>query len=283
MQDDNRHSRTQPGRSRFRAGESSLSYSAHISDDERRGPAPARSPSEVKADLVELLTTLRAEGLREDTERNVESFLDVADAFEADGLLAQAVDCLSDLAGKLGELVDVRSGRKKPFGLVEVDDDVLAYRDCHNLHVVDEQYLTGAEPTEVGYCWLRSKGVTTVISLRLDAEADKEVVEGVGMRHVHLAWPDETVPSLSQVEDMLEVVERASGRVFQHCLRGIGRDLTMAACYRIAARGESASQLIAHGSQVAPRWASDQVRDPDSGAPAQFEFLRRLEQRWTRR
>ncbi|MHB1535964.1 MAG: fused DSP-PTPase phosphatase/NAD kinase-like protein [Acidimicrobiales bacterium] len=238
---------------------------------------------DVKANLAELLTTLRAGGLRESTERNIASFLDVADAFEADGLLIQAVDCLTDLAGKLQELCEARSGRKRPFGVVEVEEDILAYRDCHNLHVVDERYLTGAEPTEVGYRWLMTKGVTTVISLRLEDEADKEVVERVGMHYVHLAWPDETVPALLQVEEMLDVVEQAPGRVFQHCLRGIGRDLTMCACYRIATHHESASDLIAQGAREAPRWESDQVNDPDSGAPSQFEFLRQVEQRWASR
>jgi protein tyrosine phosphatase (PTP) superfamily phosphohydrolase (DUF442 family) len=282
MPDNNSDSEAR-GCQRFRAGEDSLSYSLHITDDERRGPAPGRSPLEVKADLGGLLATLRAEGLQEETERNIESFLDVADAFEADGLLVQAVDCLSDLAGKLHELVEVRAGRKSPFAVVDVEQDILAYRDCHNLHVVDEKYLTGAQPTEVGYRWLHSKGVTTVISLRLEAQADREVVNRVGMRHIQLAWPDETVPSLSQVEEMLRVVEQAPGRVFQHCLRGIGRDLTMAACYRIVTRRESASDLITHGNQDSPRWASDQVSDPGTGGPAQFEFLRQVEQRWTSR
>ncbi|CAA9461454.1 MAG: hypothetical protein AVDCRST_MAG14-2517 [uncultured Rubrobacteraceae bacterium] len=269
------------GHSGFRAGEDSLKYSAEIGDDERRGEKPQRSPRAVKEEIAGLLGPLREEGLKEQTERNIESYFTVADAFEADGLLVQAVDYLEDLAHKLGELVDARAGRKKwDHGLIETEADILHFRDCHNLHVVDEKYMTGAQPTEKGYRWLRSKGVTAVINLRLHSEHDRELVESLEMKHFHIAWPDEQPPTVSQVEEMLRAVEETPGRVFQHCLRGIGRDMTMAGCYVIANHGESASEFIRKGCQEAPRWESDQRQDDGTGEPAQFKLLREFEEGW---
>ncbi|MPY82586.1 MAG: hypothetical protein GEV00_04545 [Actinophytocola sp.] len=265
------------------AGEGSWEFSAAISDDERRGDPPRRGPANIKEELAQLLAGLRrgglgerAErrgGLGERAERNIDSFFVVADAFEANGLLMQAVDCLEDIAGVLRSLAAARAGRGEPHGLIETEDDILPYRDCHNIHVVDGNYLTGAQPTEAGYRWLRSKGVSTVINLRLPTDHDRRMVEELGMEHVHIAWPDEQPPSIEQVREMLAVVEAAPGRVFQHCLRGIGRDMTMSACYAIASHGQSPSAAIHAGCQHAPRWAADQQRDAATGQPSQFQLL----------
>jgi protein tyrosine phosphatase (PTP) superfamily phosphohydrolase (DUF442 family) len=256
-----------------RAGDGSWEFSAAISDDERRGDPPRRSPGSVKAELPELLAELRRGGLGERAERSIDTYFVVADAFEAEGLLMQAVDCLEDITRMLRSLVAARAGQAEPHSLIESETDLLPYRDCHNLHVVDEKYLTGAQPTEAGYRWLRSKGVSTVINLRLPNDHDRRMVEGLGMRHVHIAWPDEQPPRIEQVREMLSVVEAAPGRVFQHCLRGIGRDMTMSACYAMARHGQSPSDAIRAGCQHAPRWAADQQPDATTGKPSQFQVL----------
>lgn len=93
------------------------------------------------------------------------------------------------------------------------------------------------------------------------------------MEHVHIAWPDEQPPGIEQVREMLSVVEAASGRVFQHCLRGIGRDMTLSACYGIARYGQSPSEAIRVGCGHVPRWAADQQRDAATGEPLQFRLL----------
>lgn len=268
------------GHERFRAGEDSFGYSAEIGDDERRGGKPQRSILEVKEDIAGLLEALREGGLEQETERNIESYFTVADALEADGLLVQAVDYLEDLAHKLEELVDVRVGRKRAHSLIEAEADILHFRDSHNVHVIDEKYLTGAQPTEKGYRWLKAKGVTTVINLRLRDERDREMVESLGMEYVHIAWPDEQPPAVAQVRKMLRAVEEAPGRVFQHCLRGIGRDMTMAGCYVIANHGESASRFIQEGCKEAPRWESDQELDEETGEPVQFKLLKEFAEEW---
>lgn len=249
----------------------SLIFDLSVGDDERRGPNPARWPRQLKAEVGERLAGLRANGLSADAEYAVDTYLTVADAFEADGQLVQAVDCLADLLDQLTQLVASRAGSID--GLIATDADLLPYRDRHNVHAVDARYLTGAQPTERGYRWLQSKGVTTVISLRLHADDDRKTVENLGMQYLQVAWADEQTPSVGQVRDVLEAVTAADGRVFQHCLRGIGRDLTMAGCYQVAAGGD-VEDILAQAQTEAPRWAADQQLDPETGEPVQFQLLR---------
>lgn len=109
--------------------------------------------------------------------------------------------------------------------------------------------------------WLKSKGITTIINLRLPGEHEKHIVENLGMTYIHIPWADERAPSIEQTRQRLEAVRNSQGRVFQHCLRGIGRDMAMAGCYKIATHGELASKFIEEGRRSAPRWESDQKRD----------------------
>ncbi len=249
----------------------SLTYDLGVGSDERRGPAVEQAPHEVKARLRSLLDTVHAGGLAPAASYAVDTYLTVADGFESDGLLQQSVDCLGDLEGQLAGLVAARSGA--PTGLITADADLLPYRDRHNLHVVDDRYLTGAQPTDRGYRWLQSKGVSTVISLRLDADTDRRTVQGLGMTFLHIAWADEEPPTVPQVQRVLAAVDDAPGRVFQHCLRGIGRDLTMSGCYQVAA-GCPVEQVLAEARTAAPRWETDQQVDPATGEPVQFQLLR---------
>ena len=83
----------------FRAGDDSLKFNIAVTDSERRGEAPSVKPLDVKRECANLLEKLRldAVGLKPETEFHIESYFTVADAFEADGRLVQAVDYLSDL------------------------------------------------------------------------------------------------------------------------------------------------------------------------------------------
>jgi hypothetical protein len=67
------------------AGRVSFEYRLDIGRDELRGPAPARPPGRIKAEVRPLLQRLRSDGqgLKAATEATVESFFTVADAFEA--------------------------------------------------------------------------------------------------------------------------------------------------------------------------------------------------------
>ncbi|GAN31625.1 MAG: hypothetical protein DYG83_11620 [Candidatus Brocadia sp. AMX2] len=131
----------------FRAGEDSLKFNIALSDDERRGESPRQRPMDVKKEISGLLNTLRTDGagIKHETELNIESYFTVSDAFEADGLLVQSVDCLNELRCKLMELIDARARQKNPYSLIETEDDILRCRDFHNIHVIDEKYLAGAQ------------------------------------------------------------------------------------------------------------------------------------------
>ncbi|GAN31624.1 MAG: hypothetical protein DYG83_11615 [Candidatus Brocadia sp. AMX2] len=111
-------------------------------------------------------------------------------------------------------------------------------------------------------------------------EHEKNLVESLGLEYVHIPWADERAPTMTQIRMMLDTVKNSQGRVFQHCLRGIGRDMTMAVCYKIATHGVSASKFIAEVSKEAPRWESDQKHDVNTNEPVQFKLLREFEREW---
>jgi protein-tyrosine phosphatase len=264
----------------FQAGADSFHYRIDISKDEQRGPDVPQTPSQVKALIKPLLDQLRRDGrgLRPESERNIETFFIVADAFEADGRLAAARDVLLNLKDNLQSLQAARKGQLLPESLVTSEDDLLAYRDAHNVHVITPYYLAGGQPSEKGYRWLKSKGVTTVINLRQSSAHEREMLQRLGLRYVHISWPDLQPPSLKQVRQIVEVIEqerKCGGKVFQHCLRGIGRDGTMVCCVRIAS-GMNAEKAIAEWLKVAPTWLEDQARDKE-GKPVQIERIKEFE------
>jgi protein tyrosine phosphatase (PTP) superfamily phosphohydrolase (DUF442 family) len=263
----------------FKAGADSFGYRLDVGKDERRGPTVQQTPQQIKDEIKPLLNKLRhdGKGLKPVTERNIESFFIVADAFEADGRLATAHDVLLNLKDNLQALQAVRQG-KAPGSLVASEADLLAYRDVHNVHAVTPYYFSGGQPSAAGYRWLKSKGVTTIINLRQTSAHEKELVERLGLRYVHVAWPDLQPPTLAQVRKIVELIEaerRRGGKVFQHCLRGIGRDGTMVCCVRVAA-GTPAEKAIAAWLKVSPTWLEDQARDRE-GRPVQIQRIKEFE------
>lgn len=263
----------------FRAGADSFPYRVAVSRDELRGPEPATEPSKIKQEVRPLLEQLRGDGqgLKASTERNIETFLTVADAFEADGRLATAADVLHNLKDNLGALIAARAGKPRADSLIATEDDLLAYRDAHNVHLVTPSYMAGGQPSEAGFRWLKSKGVTTVINLRESSEFERAMLQRLGLRSVHIAWPDLQPPSIDQARKIVQIVQeeaKKGGKVFQHCLRGIGRDGTMVCCVRIAG-GMTAEQAIQQWLKAAPTWLEDQARDRD-GKPVQVEAVRRF-------
>lgn len=261
----------------FKAGADSFRYRIDISKDERRGPEAPQTPSQLKARIKPLLEQLRndGKGLRPESERNIETFFIVADAFEADGRLAAARDVLLTLQDNLQSLQSARKGKPRAKSLVTREADLLAYRDAHNIHAITPYYLAGGQPSAKGYRWLQSKGVTTVINLRQSSAHEKKMLQRLGLRYVHVSWPDRQPPTLDQVRQIVEVIEKErkrGGKVFQHCLRGIGRDGTMVCCVRVAS-GMTADKAIAEWLKAAPTWLEDQARDKQ-GKPVQIERIK---------
>lgn len=264
----------------FKAGADSVLYRIDVSKDEQRGPDVPQTPSQLKALIKPLLEQLRKDGkgLRPESERNIETFFIVADAFESDGRLAAARDVLLTLQDHLQSLHSARKGKPRPGSLVTSEDDLLAYRDAHNIHAITPYYFAGGQPSEKGYRWLKSKGVTTVINLRQSSAHEQEMLQRMGLCYVHVSWPDLQPPALDQVRRIVEVIQKEQkrgGKVFQHCLRGIGRDGTMVCCVRIAS-GMAAEKAIAEWLKVAPSWLQDQARDKE-GKPVQIERIKEFE------
>ena len=97
-------------------------------------------------------------------------------------------------------------------------------------------------------------------------------------RYVQVSWPDLQPPTLEQVRQIVDVIEaehKRGGKVFQHCLRGIGRDGTMVCCVRVAS-GLSAEKAIAQWLKASPTWLEDQARDRH-GKPVQIERINEFE------
>lgn len=268
------------GADEFKAGVDSLQYRLDVGKDEQRGAEARRRPMQIKKQIVPLLDELRKDGrgLKPATERNIESFFIVADAFEADGRLATANDVLLFLKDSLEALRDARRGKARPDSLITTEADLLSYRDAHNIHAINSFYMAGGQPSEKGYRWLKSKGVTTIVNLRQASAHEKEMLERLGLRYVHISWPDLQPPSLEQVRRIVDAIEqerKRGGKVFQHCLRGIGRDGTMVCCVRVAL-GTSAEKAIADWLKAAPTWLEDQARDKQ-GKPVQIERIKEFE------
>lgn len=262
------------------AGRDSFEYRIAIGRDELRGPAPAGTPAGIKAEIRPLLQGLRSagNGLKATTEPNIESFFTVADAFEADGRLATACDVLTNLKEDLEALHAARAGKPQPKSLIASEDDLLHYRDAHNIHAITDHYLAGGQPSEKGYRWLKSKGVTTVVNLRQHSDHEKAMLERLGLRYVHIPWPDLQAPDPEQARLIVATVAaeaRTGGKVFQHCLRGIGRDGTMVCCVRVA-EGMDAEQAIREWLKVSPTWIDDQARDRE-GVPVQLKAVRQFQ------
>ena len=105
---------------------------------------------------------------------------------------------------------------------------------------VDEHLYRGAQPTAEGFRQLAQMGVRTVVDLRAEhiGGKEKEVVESLGMRSVHLPVLPGAQPSDKQVFTFLKLMQDPDQKpVFVHCQRGKFRTGILIAIYRIAVLG----------------------------------------------
>jgi|SRR5579871_715733 len=107
-----------------------------------------------------------------------------------------------------------------------------------NFHRVNETVYRGAQPTPEGFQNLAKLGVKTVIDLREAgtlADAEKQVVEKLGMHFVSIPMRGMHEPTADQITKVLALFNNnAAGPVFVHCRRGADRTGTVVACYRIS-------------------------------------------------
>ncbi len=122
------------------------------------------------------------------------------------------------------------------------------------LYVVDPQVWRGAHPDDDGYASLAAAGVTTVVDLRAERDANDSdpIAAAAGLSVVHLPIRDGQVPSDEQVARFIDIVDHAQGTVFLHCGAGVGRTGAMAAAYLTATGQASGGSALVRNLAVGP-------------------------------
>lgn len=111
--------------------------------------------------------------------------------------------------------------------------------DLGHFFQVDEALYRGQQPTDAGLKQLADRGIKTVIYLHYNkkqAAHEKQIVEGLGMRFVHIPMSWITPPKKAQIETWLKETNSAGAQLpaFVHCQHGRDRTGTMVGIYRIA-------------------------------------------------
>jgi protein tyrosine/serine phosphatase len=104
-----------------------------------------------------------------------------------------------------------------------------------NFHRVDEHILRGGQPGTEGLRALAADGVKTILDLRGGAaREEKETVESLGIRYVHIPLNGLHAPADADISQALATLDDPSAwPVFVHCVHGRDRTGTVIACYRI--------------------------------------------------
>ncbi|MEF8788287.1 MAG: dual specificity protein phosphatase family protein [Planctomycetota bacterium] len=121
--------------------------------------------------------------------------------------------------------------------------------------VEDELAAMGApDGYEADFEELQDRGVGALVSLTMDAVL-ADGAEEFGFSYLHLPIPDGTAPELFQVRQFMRFCEQNIDQdrpVAVHCLAGIGRTGTMAACYLVY-RGMEPHDAISRIRRLRPR------------------------------
>jgi atypical dual specificity phosphatase len=93
---------------------------------------------------------------------------------------------------------------------------------------------------------LKRHGITALVTLT-EEPLNLDAIRGSGLAYLHLPIEDFTAPSIEQIEEFLDFVERQldtpEAAVAVHCLAGRGRTGTMLACYLVATGLESETAI----------------------------------------
>ena len=123
-----------------------------------------------------------------------------------------------------------------------------------NFQVVDEKVWRGSHPKDVTLEDLASRGVTTILDLRAEENlhTDETLLKRAGITRFNLPLRDGQVPSEAQVNQFLSIIEHAPGKVYVHCMAGVGRTGAMVAAYLVATGQEDAGGALRRNLSVGP-------------------------------
>lgn len=123
-----------------------------------------------------------------------------------------------------------------------------------NAHPVDDKVIRGAAPSQAGLRDLAAAGVTTVIDLRAEADlsVDDALLDELGIERFALPIRDGQLPTEGQARELLDIVDRAPGKVFLHCGAGVGRTGAMTAWYLNATGQAGGTEALRRNLSVGP-------------------------------
>src|SRR5579883_2579096 len=126
-----------------------------------------------------------------------------------------------------------------------------------NFHKVNDNLYRGGQPSREGFQSLAKLGVKTVVDLRIpdgQSNAEKKLVESLGMRYIHIPLHGGETPTQSDIDRAFAVLlDQAQWPVFVHCREGKDRTGMIIACYRISHDGWTNIRALAEAKSYAIR------------------------------
>jgi protein-tyrosine phosphatase len=132
--------------------------------------------------------------------------------------------------------------------------NVAAPEGVMNFQVVDDKVWRGSHPKEATFEELAARGVTTVVDLRAEewVDEDEKLLRRVGITRFNIPLRDGQVPTEAQVQSFLRIIEHAPGKVYVHCMAGVGRTGAMVAAYLVATGQEDPGGALRRNLSVGP-------------------------------
>ena len=127
-----------------------------------------------------------------------------------------------------------------------------------NFHEIDSRLYRSAQPTVDGITTLATRGVKTVINLRMADDVlpeEESAVRAQGMIYKNVPFAGMSRPTVEQVNTVLALIESAIPPVLVHCERGADRTGTIVACYRIRYENWTPERALDEASQAGMAWA----------------------------